>query len=179
MKTEKEKMLSGELYNASDKQLTEERKTARTILKDLNDTCADQINLRKMITKKLIPRSGAGLEIEPPFFCDYGTNIITGDQVFINFNCVILDVMQVTVGHRVLLGPHVQIYTAMHPMDHKERAAALEYAKPVTIGNDVWIGGGAVVCPGVSIGDRCVIGAGSVVPEIFLPIPLQQEIPAG
>lgn len=161
--TEKEKMLAGQLYKATDEQLTEERNIARAFLKDLNDTCADQENLRKMIIKKLIPRAGAGLQIETPFFCDYGTNIITGDTVFFNFNCIVLDVMTVTIGHRVLFGPNVQIYTATHPINHKERAEGLEFAKPVTIGNDVWIGGGVIICPGVTIGDRCVIGAGSVV----------------
>jgi maltose O-acetyltransferase len=161
--TEKEKMLAGELYNAADKQLADERKTARTILKDLNDTCADQIILRKMIIKKLIPGSGSEFQIEPPFFCDYGTNILTGDNVFLNFNCTILDVTMVTIGCRTLLGPNVQIYTATHPMNFKERAAGLEYAKPVSIGDDVWIGGGVIICPGITIGDRSVIGAGSVV----------------
>lgn len=156
-------MLAGQLYNAADNQLAEERKIARTILKDLNDTCADQVNLRKTILKKLIPGAGSDLQIEPPFYCDYGTNIVAGNSVFFNFNCTILDVMPVNIGHRVLFGPNVHIYTATHPMNYKERAEGLEYAKPITIGDDVWIGGSVVICPGVTIGDRCVIGAGSVV----------------
>lgn len=163
MSTEKQKMLSGELYNASDPELTKERRMARSLLKQLNDSADDQQELRKQILKKLIPYQGESLWIEPPFFCDYGTNIVVGDKVFFNFNCIILDVMKVSIGSNVLVGPSVQIYTAMHPMDWEERAKGLEFAKPVIIGSDVWIGGGAVICPGVTIGERSVIGAGSVV----------------
>ncbi len=101
--------------------------------------------------------------LQPPFYCDYGYNIKVGDKVFFNFNCVVLDVAEVIIGSRTLFGPNVQIYTATHPMNYKERASGLEFAKPIAIGEDVWIGGSAVICPGVSIGDRSVIGAGSVV----------------
>jgi maltose O-acetyltransferase len=101
--------------------------------------------------------------LEPPFYCDYGRNIALGRKVFFNFNCVILDVMAVRIGDRTLCGPAVQIYTAVHPLDAAERSRGLEFAKPVAIGSDVWIGGAAVICPGVTIGDRAVIGAGSVV----------------
>jgi maltose O-acetyltransferase len=163
MKTEKEKMLAGELYNALDPQLLEERVKGRMLLKELNDSPEDQLEEREKILKKLIPGSGSDLWIQPPFYCDYGTNISIGDKVFFNFNCVVLDVAQVTIGSRTLFGPNVQIYTATHPLDHAERATGLEYAKPITIGNDVWVGGSVVICPGVTIGDRSVIGAGSVV----------------
>ncbi len=156
-------MLSGELYNALDSELIAERQRTRLLIKDLNDTREDENENRKSILKNLLPHSGANLWVQPPFYCDYGTNIMIGDQVFFNFNCVVLDVMPVEIGSRTLIGPNVQIYTATHPLDHKERASGLEYAKPVTIGEDVWIGGSAVICPGVSIGDRTVIGAGSVV----------------
>ena len=156
-------MLSGELYNASDPVLSEERLRARLLLKELTDSREDEDEKRKIILRKLIPDAGPGLWLQPPFYCDYGYNIKTGEKVFFNFNCVVLDVMQVTIGSRTLFGPNVQIYTATHTMDHRERAAGLEYAKPVTIGEDVWIGGSAVICPGVTIGDRSVIGAGSVV----------------
>jgi maltose O-acetyltransferase len=98
-----------------------------------------------------------------PFYCDYGTNMKVGEKAFFNFNRVVLDVAQVTIGDRTLFGPNVQIYTATHPMNFRERASGLEFAKPITIGKDVWIGGSVVICPGVSIGDRTVIGAGSVV----------------
>ncbi|CAM3648745.1 sugar O-acetyltransferase [Pontibacter korlensis] len=156
-------MLSGELYDALDKQLSDERLRTRLLLKELNDSREDQAEERSRILKELIPDAGEGLWLQPPFYCDYGTNIKVGEKVFFNFNCIVLDVMQVTIGSRTLFGPNVQIYTATHPMDHKERASGLEFAKPITIGEDVWVGGSAVICPGVSIGDRAVIGAGSVV----------------
>ncbi|WP_018615125.1 sugar O-acetyltransferase [Segetibacter koreensis] len=163
MSTEKQKMLSGELYDATDQQLVNERRQARLLFKQFNDTTDDQQELRQQILKELIPSQGIGLWIEPPFFCDYGSNISVGDKVFFNFNCIVLDVMKVTIGSNVLFGPSVQIYTATHPMNWKERASGLEFAKPITIGSDVWIGGGVIICPGVTIGSRSVIGAGSVV----------------
>ena len=163
MSTEKEKMLRGELYNASDAELMKERNIARLHLKRLNDSADDQTGLRQQVLKQLIPAQGKSLWIEPPFFCDYGTNISVGDKVFLNFNCTILDVMKVSIGNNVLIGPSVQIYTAMHPTNWMERSGGLEFAKPVTIGDDVWIGGAAVICPGVTIGSRAIIGAGSVV----------------
>lgn len=163
MKTEKEKMLAGELYNACDAELSQERIQTRLLLKALNDSQADEVQERAALIKRLIPQSGKGLNIEPPFYCDYGKHISIGDFVFFNFNCVILDVVPVTIGHHCQFGPHVQIYTATHPLDYTIRARGLELGKPITIGNDVWIGGGTIICPGVSIGDRSVIGAGSVV----------------
>jgi maltose O-acetyltransferase len=163
MKTEKEKMLAGELYDALDKQLSDERLQTRLLMKQLNDTREDETESRTEILKQLIPHAGPGLWLQPPFYCDYGTNIIIGEKVFFNFNCVVLDVTYVTIGSRTLFGPNVQLYTATHPIDYKERASGLEYAKPIKIGEDCWIGGSVVVCPGVTIGDRSVIGAGSVV----------------
>jgi len=163
MKTEKEKMLAGELYDALDPQLSEDRLKTRLLLKELNDSREDRPEERKRILKALIPYAGEGLWLQPPFYCDYGYNLKTGEKVFFNFNCVVLDVTEVFIGSRTLFGPNVQIYTATHPMDHKERASGLEYAKPIRIGEDVWVGGSVVICPGVSIGDRSVIGAGSVV----------------
>ena len=156
-------MLNGKLYNATDPALFNERRMARLLLKKLNDSRDDQRELRQQLLKELIPSQGTGLWIEPPFYCDYGTNIRIGDKVFFNFNCVVLDVTQVIIGSNTLIGPAVQIYTAMHPMNWEERNAGLEFAKPVTIGSDVWIGGGAIICPGVTIGNRSIIGAGSVV----------------
>jgi maltose O-acetyltransferase len=163
MKSEKEKMLAGELYDPLDEQLVEERIRARKFLKALIDTSPDNEKLIKETIKALMPNSGDGLYVQPPFYCDYGYNIETGKNVFFNFNCVVLDVMQVRIGDQCLFGPNVQIYTAMHPMNFEERAKGLEFAKPVMIGNDVWIGGSVVICPGVTIGDRSIIGAGSVV----------------
>lgn len=163
MKTEKEKMLAGELYDALDAQLTQERTQTRLLLKQLNDSREDQTDERTHLLQQLLPHAGPGLWIQPPFYCDYGSNIELGEKVFFNFNCVVLDVALVTIGSRTLFGPNVQIYTATHPMDYQIRASGLEFAKPITIGEDVWVGGSAVICPGVSIGARSVIGAGSVV----------------
>lgn len=170
--TEKEKMLAGKLYNALDKQLVKERITARELVKLFNDSGEEESAKRSELLAKLIPNGGEAIEIQPPFNCDYGTNIYMGKNVFLNFNCIILDVVKVSIGSRTLIGPAVQIYTATHPLDHKVRASGLEYGKPVVIGEDVWIGGNATICPGVTIGDRTVIGAGSVVtrdipPDVF------------
>ncbi|MCJ8166618.1 sugar O-acetyltransferase [Pontibacter sp. E15-1] len=163
MKTEKEKMLAGELYNPLDTQLVDERLQTRLLTKQLNDTSEDQVEEIARILQKLIPNAGAGLWLQPPFYCDYGTNMHVGEKVFFNFNCVVLDVAPVTIGSRTMFGPNVQVYTATHPLNHIERSSGVEYAKPIAIGKDVWVGGSVVVCPGVTIGDRSVIGAGSVV----------------
>jgi len=163
MKTEKEKMLSGELYNALDDEISNERTKARLLIQKLNLANADDTDTINKILKELIPNAGKDLWIQPPFYCDYGYNIEAGEKVFFNFNCVVLDVMKVSIGSRTLFGPNVQIYTATHPVNFQERASGLEYAKPITIGEDVWVGGSVVICPGVTIGNRTVIGAGSVV----------------
>lgn len=163
MKTQKQKMLLGELYNPFDDELSIERERTRLLLKRFNDTREDDLICRDKIMHDLLPLAGDNLWIQPPFYCDYGTNITTGEGVFFNFNCVILDVMQVKIGARTMFGPNVQIYTATHPLEHQARATGLEYAKSITIGKDVWVGGNAVICPGITIGDRTVIGAGSVV----------------
>ncbi|MDX5436808.1 MAG: sugar O-acetyltransferase [Pontibacter sp.] len=153
-----------------DQELSNDRLRTRLLIKELNDSREDEVEERTRILKELIPNAGNGLWLQPPFYCDYGYNMVLGEKVFFNFNCVVLDVMQVTIGSRTLFGPNVQIYTATHPLNHVERASGLEYAKPITIGKDVWVGGSAVICPGVTIGDRAVIGAGSVVTK---------DIPAG
>lgn len=163
MKSEKEKMLAGELYLASDETLSRERLHARRLLKALNDSFPDELQKRNEVLEELLGSRGQDFGLEPPFFCDYGYNIHVGDQVFFNFNCVILDVNQVTIGDRCLFGPNVQIYAATHPVNAKIRGSLLEFGKPVTIGSDVWVGGGAIICPGVSIGDRSIIAAGAVV----------------
>lgn len=163
MKTEKEKMLSGELYNAGDKELVNDRLKARLLIKKLNESREDKNDERDAIIKKLLPYTGKDFWLQPPFYCDYGSNIKIGDNVFFNFNCILLDVSKITIGNRTKLGPNVQIYTASHPIDYKVRATELEYGIQITIGEDVWIGGSSVICPGVQIGDRTIIGAGSVV----------------
>ena len=163
MKSEKEKMLAGELYDASDQLLTQERQRARSLTHQLNVTHYGDQSAYKQILSALLPNAAADIWIEPPFFCDYGYNLYTGEKVFFNFNCVLLDVMPIQIGSNVLFGPNVQLYTAAHPIDALERRDGLEFAKSISIGNDCWIGGNAIIFPGVMIGDRCVIGAGSVV----------------
>ena len=162
MKTEKEKMLIGELYDAQDPQLRKERERCRDLCMLINATREAQVKERQQLLAELFGDE-TDVWLQPPFFCDYGTNIQLGSGVFFNFNCVVLDVAPVVIGDNVLVGPSVQIYTATHPMNALERRKGLESAKPITIGSDVWIGGGAVICPGVTIGDRSMIGAGSVV----------------
>lgn len=163
MKTEKEKMLAGELYDPRDAQLQYERRRARLLIKAFNDSSDEQGSERQQLLLELFGTMGKGTFIEPPFHCDYGGNITLGERVFFNFNCVILDVAQVSIGNHVMFGPGVQVYTATHPLDAEQRRGGLEAAKPIAIGDDVWIGGGAILCPGVTIGARTVIGAGSVV----------------
>ena len=156
-------MLAGQLYDATDPVLSDERQKARLIFQLINQMNEEQKVERNKLFYKLFGKAGDELWIEPPFYCDYGYNIKVGEKVFMNFNCCILDVCDVTMGNNVLLGPNVQIYTATHPMDAETRSEWLEYAKPVYIGNDVWIGGGAIINPGVTIGNGVVIGSGAVV----------------
>lgn len=156
-------MLGGELYDPLDPQLSAERRRARLLCHALNNSRDDQQEERARLIKELLPASGQNVWIEPPFYCDYGSNITLGDKVFFNFNCVILDVAPVLIGSGVLFGPAVQIYAATHPLSAAERRTGLELGKRVEIGDDVWVGGGAIICPGVRVGARSVIGAGSVV----------------
>ncbi len=162
MKTEKEKMLSGELYDAGDEVLVKERAYAKDLIFDYNHTRPGEREKRNEILKKLLKAKGT-FNIEPPFYCDYGYNIEIGDNFYANHGCIILDVNKVTFGENVLLAPYVQIYTAAHPIDPSERLTFKELSKPIQIGSNVWIGGGAIICPGVTIGDNVTIGAGSVV----------------
>lgn len=163
MPTEKEKMLAGELYVAADPQLTGERKRARQLLHRLNVTEYGDEAAYAAIRAELFPNGHPTLWVEPPFFCDYGYNIYAGAGVFMNFNCIILDVSPVRIGAGTMFGPAVQVLTATHPIDAAARAAGPEYSKPIAIGRDCWIGGGAIIQPGVTIGDRCIVGAGAVV----------------
>ena len=162
MPTELEKMLAGELYNPLDPALVQARDRARDLCQELNATRERDAEVRRRIVTELFGQGGESVWMQPPFFCDYGSNILLGERVFFNFNCVVLDVCRVTVGDFTLFGPAVQIYTAMHPMNAELRRKQ-EFAKPIEIGSDVWVGGGAILCPGVKIGSKAVIGAGSVV----------------
>jgi maltose O-acetyltransferase len=162
MPTEREIMLAGELYDPHDPELVAKRARARNLCLDLNATREEQADERRRLLKELIGTGGDAVWMQPPFFCDYGENIHLGPGVFFNFNCIVLDVCEVRIGARTLFGTAVQVMTPMHPMDAVERRTK-EYGKPVTIGEDVWVGSGAIICPGVTIGDRVVIGAGSVV----------------
>ena len=162
MRTERDKMLAGELYDPMDPELVRARDRAKDLCQDLNATREAQVELRRRILKELFGTGGDTVWMQSPFFCDYGGNILLGERVFFNFNCVVLDVCRVTIGDYTQFGPAVQIYTATHPLNANLRRNQ-EFAKPIEIGSDVWVGGGAIICPGARIGSRSVIGAGSVV----------------
>jgi maltose O-acetyltransferase len=161
--TEREKMLAGQLYDASGAELTEMRRRARALTRAFNATTEDETEERHRILGELFGRIGEKIEIEPPFRCDYGSHIFAGENFYANFGVVMLDCAAITIGDNVLLAPNVQLYTAYHPVDPTIRASMLEAASPTTIGHNVWIGGGAIVLPGVSVGDNTIVGAGSVV----------------
>ena len=163
MCTEREKMLRGDLYDPADPELVAARLRARKLWSLLNQSSPDDLNARSSLIKELFGKTGHGVSIEPPFYCDYGTNISLGNGVYLNVNCTILDPAEVIIGDNTLIGPSVQIYTPSHPLDAEERLSMKESAQPIEIGKSVWIGGGAILCPGVKIGDRSIIGAGSVV----------------
>jgi len=160
--TEKEKMLSGSLYTVND-ELRRELLNARRITRMYNATTEEEADIRKKLLAELFGSTGENIYIEPPFRCDYGSNIFIGENFYANYDCIILDVGVVRIGRDVKFGPRVCVYTAGHPIDASKRRALLEYGKPVTIGDDVWVGGSAVINPGVTIGSNVVIGSGSVV----------------
>ncbi len=169
MKSEKEKMLAGELYDATDPELAKDRRMVRMLMHRLNVTEYGDASAYRQILSEMLPNAAADVWIEPPFYCDYGYNIYLGERVYFNFNCVLLDVMPIRIGSYVLFGPNVQIYAAAHPVDATARRKGPEFGRPVTIGNDCWIGGSAVIFPGVTIGDRCIVGAGAVVTNDVAP----------
>ncbi|MBW4645122.1 MAG: sugar O-acetyltransferase [Goleter apudmare HA4340-LM2] len=162
-KTEKQKMLAGELYLADDPELIAENKRASQLLSMYNATTAAEHSQRQQILQELFGQLGAKTIIIPPFHCDYGSNVYAGNNLYMNYGCVILDCNLVHIGDNVLCAPYVQIYTAYHPIEPKIRLTGRELAAPITIGHNVWIGGNAIICPGVTIGDNTTIGAGSVV----------------
>jgi len=172
MTSEREKMLAGQPYRADDAELVEMRLRARRLCQRLGALPPEDGAGQQAAVDELLGLQGSDTFITPPFFCDYGRHIKLGARAYFNANCVVLDVAPVTIGDHVLIGPAVQIYTALHPLDAALRRSGVESGAPVTIGNDVWIGGAAVICPGVTIGDGAVIGAGSVVtrdvpPHVF------------
>lgn len=155
-------MLAGQLYDAGDQELMSLRIKARELIHAYNQTIYDK-EKRAAILQQLGVKTGNNIDIQVPFFCDYGCHIEAGDNFFANFNCIFLDCNYIKMGDNVFLGPGVQIYTAHHPVIAAERIKGPELASPVTIGNNVWVGGGSIICAGVSIGDNTTIGAGSVV----------------
>jgi maltose O-acetyltransferase len=169
-KSERELMLAGEMYLASDPELVDARRRARRLTRLFNQSTEEEVELRRRLIGELFGAVGARFEIEPSFRCDYGFNIFAGDNLFVNFGAVFLDCAPIRIGRNAFLAPGVHLYTATHPTDAATRVAGREYALPITIGDDAWLGGRVIVCPGVTIGDRCVIGAGSVVTK---------NIPAG
>jgi maltose O-acetyltransferase len=162
MPSEREKMLAGAMYDPLDPALVFARERARDLCQTLNATREAEHDERRRILRELFAAGGDTVWMQPPFYCDYGSNIELGTRVFFNFNCVVLDVCRVRIGDGALFGPAVQIYTPLHPMNAAERRHT-EFGKPVDIGSDVWVGGAAIILPGVTIGSRTVIGAGSVV----------------
>ena len=161
MNEEYKKMISGKLYNPMVNYLSKQREDTRKKLRLFNEESDEK--LREKILSTLITNIGDKCFVTPNFFCDYGSNIELGDNVYFNANCILLDCAPIKIGSNTLLGPNVQLYTPEHPLDYKSRNKGLEWAKPITIGENCWLGGGVIVLAGVKIGNGCVIGAGSVV----------------
>ena len=163
MRTEKEKMLNGDMYNPDDIELVKERLNARRLTRMFNQTTETEEDKRTDLLKELFGSTGKNIYIEPNLRCDYGYNIHVGENFFANFDCTFLDVCEIRIGDNCFIAPGVHIYTATHPIDPVERIAGTEYGKPVSIGDNVWIGGRAVINPGVHIGNNVVIASGAIV----------------
>ena len=177
-RTETERMLAGEPYDPTDPELVADRERARDLTRQYNRTAAGDDRVRSDLLGSLFGSGGATATVEPPVRCDYGYNVHVGEGFFANFGCVFLDVRRVEFGRNCLLGPGVHVYTATHPIDPEKRADGLESGEPVTVGDDVWIGGRAVVDPGVTVGDGAVIGSGAVVTEDVPPKVIVKGNPA-
>ncbi|MFC4990496.1 sugar O-acetyltransferase [Saliphagus infecundisoli] len=165
MSSDKEQMLSGDLYDPTDPELVADRNRAHELTGRYNNTMPDDQADREELVEALFGSVGDECQIEPPFRCDYGYNIHVGGNFYANFDCVILDAGRVEIGQNCMIAPGVHIYTATHPLDASKRTEGREYAKPVSVGDNVWIGGQAVVNPGVTVGDDSVIASGAVVTE--------------
>ena len=163
MATQKQWMLAGELYSGQDPESVPDHLHDRSLMDRSNASLADEDALRLAVLRELFAAFGEGAVVRPPFQCDYGSNIRIGRGTFVNYGCVMLDCNTITIGEDVQIGPAVQIYTPDHPLDAETRRSGLESARPVAIGDNVWLDGGAIVCPGVTIGADTVVGAGSVV----------------
>src|SRR5699024_6010992 len=163
MLTEKQKMICGDMYNPNDPELVSEQQNARRLTRLFNETFETERKKRDKLLKELFGSTGVSLHVEPPFRCDYGMNIRVGEHFFANFDCVMLDVCPIRIGDNCFLAPGVHIYTATHPLSPHERNSGKEYGKLVTIGDNVWIGGRAIINPGITIGDNVVIASGTVV----------------
>ena len=161
--TEKERMLSGKLYLAQDEELARYNKKGKVLTRLFNNSTEEQQDYRIRLLKELFESTGENLYIEPPFRCDYGCNISVGENFYANYDCIIIDVCKVKIGKNVMFGPRVSVFTAGHPIDADVRNTFLEFGKPITIGDNVWIGGNTVINCGVTIGNNVVIGSGSVV----------------
>ncbi len=171
-------MLAGQAYLAHDQELSDERREARRMVRLIEKTLEAEPERRVALLRELFGSLGERSEFEMPFHCDYGYNIHVGDDCFANFDCIFLDVAEIRIGDRCLLGPGVHIYTVSHPVSPEERAEGHEFGSPVTIGNDVWIGGRAVINPGITIGDGAVIAAGAVVTQDVPPRAMVAGVPA-
>ncbi len=169
MTTEKAKKIAGEFYLADDPELIAERQRASQLIRLFNSTTETELEQRQQLLGELLGAVGENPEINPPFYCEYGYNIYLGNQIYLNHGCVILDCGTVHLGNQVLCGPYVQIYTVNHPINPGMRLTGREQAKPVAIADNVWIGGGSIICPGVTIGAHTTIGAGSVVTKDIPP----------
>lgn len=177
MKTEYEKMRSQELYYFSDPEIHASLVHAKKVCARLRSMTIYDEDYR-LVIEELIPGIPQSTTICPPFHCDHGTGIILGENVFMNYDCIMLDGGYIRIGKHTLIGPHCQFYTPQHPMDYVERREEKETAYPITIGEDCWLGGNVVVCPGVTIGNRCIIAAGSVVTKDIPDDSLAAGVPA-
>ncbi|MBQ8482328.1 MAG: sugar O-acetyltransferase [Alphaproteobacteria bacterium] len=167
MKTEKEKMLAGEAFITGDAELMQDKKNARILAEQYNHSSEDDVNLRKKLLQKLFAKCGEKIMIKPPFHCDYGYQIFVGENFFANFDCVFLDAAPIEIGDNCMIGPKTCIYAISHPFNPQERQKGIGLPQKVTIGNNVWIGGGATILSGVSLGNNVIVGAGSVVTKSF------------